>query len=87
MLQVKDPSCITYFLVNLVLWCLSQFQAECHVIIYGHMGIKGIVLEYHCNIPVLWFNIVHQLVIDVKFAGRNVLQTSNHTKGGGLTTS
>ena len=46
-------------LVDLVLWCLSQFQTECHVIVYGHMRIQSVVLEYHCDISVLRLNVVH----------------------------
>ena len=73
-----------HFLVDLVLGCLSQLQAERHVVVHGHMRIQSVVLEYHCDVAVLGLHIVYQLIVNVEFTGRNVLQTCDHTKGGRL---
>ena len=69
MLQVENLGCVMHFLVNLILWCFSQLQSERHVVIYGHMWIQSIVLEYHGDISVLWFNVINQLIVDVEFTG------------------
>ena len=69
MLQVENLGCVMHFLVNLILWCFSQLQSERHVVIYGHMWIQSIVLEYHGDISVLWFNVINQLIVDVKLTG------------------
>ena len=49
------------------------------------MRIQCIVLENHGNIPVLRFHVIHQFPINIKFSGRNILQTGNHTKCRGFT--
>ena len=74
-------------LVNLLLGSLSQLQTKCHIVIYGHMGIQSVVLEYHGDISVLGLYIVYQFAVDIQFTGGNVFQTCNHTKGSGLTAS
>ena len=51
------------------------------------MRIKSIVLEYHCDIAVLRLYVIYDLVADLQFAGRNILQSCYHTKGGRLTAS
>ena len=51
------------------------------------MRIQSVVLEYHCDISVLGFYVVYNSVTDLQFTGRDIFQTSDHTKGCGLTTS
>ena len=48
------------------------------------MGVQGVVLEHHGDIPILGLHVVHQLVADPQLAGGNVLQTGDHPQGGGL---
>ena len=69
MLQVENLGCVMHFLVNFILRRLSQFQTESHIVIYRHMWIQSIVLEYHGDISVLWFNVINQLIVDVKLTG------------------
>ena len=69
MLQVENLGCVMHFLVNFILRRLSQFQTESHIVIYRHMWIQSIVLEYHSDISVLWFNVINQLIVDVEFTG------------------
>jgi hypothetical protein len=51
------------------------------------MRIQSVVLEYHGDITILGLYIVHDSVTNLQFTGRDILQTCNHTKGGGLTAS
>ena len=51
------------------------------------MRIQSVVLEYHCDITILRLYIVNYSVTDLQFTGRNIFQTCDHTKCGGLTTS
>ena len=58
----------------------ADLETESHVVIYCHMRIKSIVLEYHGDVSVLWWNVVHEFTIDKKFTFRNFFQTSDHTE-------
>ena len=51
------------------------------------MRIQSVVLEYHCDISILRLYIVNYSVTDLQFTGRDIFQTCDHTKSGGLTTS
>ena len=85
--QIQNLCSFFYLASDLVLRNLTQLQTECHVVEYGHVRIQSVVLEYHCNISVLRSDVVYQTVADVQFALRNFFQTSDHTQGGGLTTT
>ena len=63
--KVKDSCCFTNCFVDLVLRNFTKFQSECHVIIYCHMRIQSVVLEYHCDITILRLYIVHNFVTDL----------------------
>ena len=85
--QIKNLSCFLNHLINLILGNLSQLQTKCHIVIYGHMRIQSVVLEYHRDITVLRLYIVYYSVTNLQFTGGDIFQTCNHTKGGRLTTS
>ena len=51
-LKVKDSCSFTNCFVDLVFRNFTKFKSECHVIIYCHMRIQSVVLEYHCDITV-----------------------------------
>ena len=86
-LKIKDLSSLTNLLINLILRNLTKFQSESHVIIYCHMWIQSVVLEYHCDITILWLYIVHYFSVDLKCTAGDILQTSDHTKCCRFTTS
>ena len=86
-LQVKDLSSVTNSFVDLVLRNFSQFQTECHVVIYGHMRIQSVVLEYHCDITILRLYVVHNFAVDFQSTFGNLFQTCNHTQCSRFTTS
>ena len=51
------------------------------------MGIKGIVLKDHGDVPVLGLHIVHPLVADQEVPLADLLQPGDHTQRGGLATA
>ena len=63
--QVKNLGSFLNHLVDFILRNLSQFKSESHVIINRHMRIQSIVLEYHCNIPVLRLHIIYNSVANL----------------------
>ena len=48
------------------------------------MGIQGVALEHHGDVPVLGLHVVHQLAVDVQLAAGDILQPGDHPQGGGL---
>ena len=65
LLQIQNPGCFLNHLINLILGNLSQFQTKRHIVIYGHVRIQSVVLEYHGDIPVLGLYIVHNPVTNL----------------------
>ena len=86
-LKVKDSCSFTNCFVNLVFRNFTKFKSECHVIIYCHMRIQSVVLEYHCDISVLRLDVIYSLAVDDQVTARDILETCNHSKGGRLTTA
>ncbi|MNW62481.1 hypothetical protein D3C74_406200 [compost metagenome] len=80
MLNIKDFSRFTYTFVDLVFFNLTQFQTKRHVLIYAHMRIQGIGLEYHRDIAVFRCNIINDTVTDIEFTFRNFLKACDHTQ-------
>ena len=63
--DVQNLRSLLDLLVDLVLGNLAELQGKSHVFIHGHMGIQGVVLENHGNIPVLGSHVVDQTVANV----------------------
>jgi len=82
--DVQDLRSFPHLLVDDVLALLAQLQGEGHVLIHGHMGVQGVVLEDHGYIPVLGGHVVHQLAVDIQLALAYLLQAGHHAQGGGL---
>jgi len=84
-LDLQDLSGLTDALVDLVLGHLAQLQTESHVLVHGHVRVQSVVLEHHGDVAVFRGNIVDQAVADVHLTAGDLLQTGDHTQGGGLT--
>ena len=82
--DVEDTRCVLDPLFDLRLRELLQPQTERHVLVDGHMRIKRVILEHHCDVPVLRRHIVDQLVADIDLAGGGFLETGDHPQGRGL---
>ena len=65
----------------------SQFQPEGHVFVDGHMGVQGVVLEDHRDVPVFGREVVRQASVNVDFPPGHVLQAGNQSEGGRFSAS
>ena len=83
--DVQNLRRLTHSPVDLVLGYLLQLQGEGHVLVHRHMGVQGVTLEHHGDVPVLGLHVVHQLAVDVQLAAGDILQPGDHPQGGGLT--
>ena len=70
--------------VDLILGDLLLEQAEGDVLVDGHMGVQGVVLEDHGDVTVLGGHIVDHPVADVQLAAADVLQAGDHPQSGGF---
>ena len=80
--QVKDLRRLMYTTVDLRLVFLTKIQPKRDILIYIHMRIERIVLEYHRNIPILRRHLIHQAVSDIYLALRDCLKPRDHTQSG-----
>ena len=87
LLDVEDLCGLSDALVDLGLVELPDLQSERHVVIDGHVRIKSIVLEDHCDVPVLRGNVVDDLSVDGEGSGRDVFKTGDHSQRRGLSTA
>ena len=84
LLDVQDFRRVLDPLVDLGLGKLPQGETESHVLINGHVGVKGVVLEDHGNVPVFGGKVVDHLVVDEDIPGGDVLEAGHHAQGGRL---
>ncbi|MNC08429.1 hypothetical protein D3C75_560130 [compost metagenome] len=87
MLDIENSSSFTYFLVDFIFLHFTKFQTESHVLVYAHMRIQGVGLEYHRDIAVFRCNVVDYTIANVHFTFGDFFQTSDHTQGSGFTTT
>lgn len=66
---------------------LAELKTERHVIENGHVRIKRIVLEHHCDVSVLGSDVVDKAVADKKLALGDFFKSRDHTQSGGLSAS
>ena len=85
--DAKNLCRLGYTLVHLILRHLFQAQAERHVLEYGEVGIQSVVLEYHSDIAVTGLQIVDHYAVNLDGTVGDILQTCDHTEGGGFTAS
>ena len=83
--NVENAGSLFNSALDFLLGNLAELKAECHIAENGHVGIKSVVLEHHGDVAVLRSNIVYQTVAYVKLAFRDLFESGDHTKGGGLT--
>ena len=82
--DVQDLSGLVNPAVDLRFVHLPQLQGKGHVLPHGHVGVQGVALEHHSDVPILGLYVVDQLAVDVQLALGDVLQAGNHPQGGGL---
>ncbi len=85
--DIKDSCSLLNASLDLLLGNLTKLKTECHVVKYGHVRIKSVVLEHHRDISVLRSYVVNVSVAYLELALGDLLKTCDHTKGGRLTAS
>ncbi|MMZ65271.1 hypothetical protein D1872_276680 [compost metagenome] len=79
-LDIENLSGFTNALIDFFLLHFAQFQTERHVLVYVHMRIQSVGLEYHRDIAVFRSYVVHDAVPDIQFTFGDFFQTCNHPK-------
>ena len=51
---------------------------------YRHMGIQGVVLKDHSNVPITGLHLIHALAVDIQFSPAEIFQSCYHTQGCGF---
>ena len=59
---------------------MLHFKGKSNIIFYFHIGIKGVILEYHGNIAVLWRNLVHSPAVHNDLSAAYTLKSCNHAQ-------
>ena len=63
---------------------MPQGEGEGHVLVNGHVGEQGVVLEDHGDVPLRGVDIVHELAVDVELPVGDFLQPRDHAQRRGL---
>ena len=82
--DVEDLRRLPDLLVDDPLGELAEPQPIGDVVVDGHMGVEGIVLEDHGDIPVLGRSGIDLFPADVELPPGDLLQPRHHAQGGGL---
>ena len=82
--QAQDSRDFLDPLLNDILVHPLQRQAEGDVVVDGHLGIQGIALEHHGDLPLPGSLLIGPYAVDQEFAAGDVLQAGNHPQGRGL---
>ena len=62
-------------------------QAKGDVVVHRHLGVQGVALEHHGNLPLPGAHLVGAHAIDQEFAVGNILKAGNHAQGGRFATA
>src|SRR5829696_925685 len=84
-LDGEDSCGLVHAAVDLRLVHLPELEGEAHVLAHVHVRVEGVVLEDHRDVPLTRRKLVDDLVPYKYFAGAYVLESGDHTQGGGLT--
>ena len=66
---------------------LTHLEGEGHIVIDGHVGVEGIGLEDHGDVPVLGLHLVHPFAVKEEVTFRNGVEAGDHAKEGALATA
>src|SRR5215471_1919369 len=66
---------------------MTKLEAKSHVVVDGHVGIEGIILEDHGDIAIFGIHIIDYAISDVNLTFTGIFQASNHAQDGTLATA
>ena len=73
--------------VDDILGYFGCFEGEGQVLVDRHVGVQGVVLEHHGNVPIPGLYVVDDDPVDAQLPCRNILQSCDHAQGGGFSAS
>src|SRR5690554_876631 len=82
MAQFEDLGCHLDTLLNLALAEAADLQPIGHVLVHRHVGVEGVILEYHGDIALSRFQMVHLLSVDQDLTVGDGFQTGDHSHEG-----
>ena len=80
MLDVENFGRLDHTLINLVLGQPAQLEGESHVFVNRHVGVEGIILKNHRNVPILRRDVVDDPIPNPNLPPGNLLQPRDHPK-------
>ena len=66
---------------------LLHHQAKADVVLHGHVGEQGVMLEDHIDIAFIGCQFCYIFVIQINMTGTGSFQSGNHTQNGSFTTA
>ena len=66
---------------------MTQLEAKGHVVVDGHVGVKGVVLEDHGDVAIFGIDIIDDAITDFDVSFADLLQTSDHAQTGTFPTA
>ena len=82
--QLQDARCLGHALDDLVLRHLAQLQREGDVVAHREVGVQGVGLEHHGDVPVLRLQTGDVVSADEQVAVGDRFEPGDHPQGGRL---
>src|SRR5215470_15359160 len=82
--DAKESRHLFHPLFDIGLGELPHLEPEGHIVVDGHVGVEGVVLEDYGDVAIFGREVVDKLVADVDFAGGDLFQAGHHPQRRGL---
>ena len=82
--QTQDLCGLIYLGLDDFLLLMTDMQTVADVFSYRHMGIQGVVLKDHGDVPVAGLHLIHALAVDIQLSLADIFQSCYHAQGCGF---